>query len=436
MQLYSNKYWPEHIEPTEMQWFILSLYGVKDILLSGNAGWGKTVCMLLSASYWVGSGQQKSLLLRRKYTQANQEGGVYREAKLWWDGNWGKKMGIYHDKQAHRFEFPEGDSITFGHIQYDSDMENYYGGKYTHVYMDELTQVKQEHKDLVTSRQRIPPDLKIPTQFLGATNPGGQGHEWVKAQYELSGMQAVNTRDRMVIFGDYRRDNEFIDPDHYDEQLDSLEDAVLRKQLKNGDWDVNIDTGYFDVNCLKVVGDSELAGPVEHTLPDEFDMVVRSWDTARTKDGGDFTVGSKIGKVNDEYYILEVERFQEDPFNKERRIFETAQRDGSEVEVLVEQGISHDSVDLMEYYDRKFSSMGIYFTPIKPTSKKEIRAELSATLMGQGKVYVVQYDLLPELVDEFRSFPEGNHDDQVDSISQGINYLAEHDFALPFMYGG
>jgi phage terminase large subunit len=105
--------------------------------------------------------------------------------------------------------------------------------------IDELTKNTVEVFDEIRKRIRwpdLPPDVNMP--FLGATNPGGRGHLWVK-QYWI-------THELPRWLGKYRDQFAFIqakatdnphNPASYFEWLNSLP-PMMRRQYAEGDWDL------------------------------------------------------------------------------------------------------------------------------------------------------------------------------------------------------
>jgi intein/homing endonuclease len=86
--------------------------------------------------------------------------------------------------------------------------------------------------------------------------------------------------------------------------------------------------GLFLVNEFKVVD----------RPPQKITSTVRSWDKAGTDDSGAFTAGVKMGKMKDgSYIILDVVRGQWSAFKREQKIKQTAELDGRETKITLEQ---------------------------------------------------------------------------------------------------
>ena len=80
------------------------------------------------------------------------------------------------------FEWPNGAVLYFRHLANDADAELYQGHDYTRVYVEELTQFRRPgpvDKLKATLRSAA----GVPRAFRATCNPGGPGHNWVKARY-------------------------------------------------------------------------------------------------------------------------------------------------------------------------------------------------------------------------------------------------------------
>jgi phage terminase large subunit-like protein len=88
--------------------------------------------------------------------------------------------------------------------------------------------------------------------------------------------------------------------------------------------------GMFKVDNIKIVNEMPLPNQIEH--------IVRAWDKAGTMDGGDYTVGVKmIRLIGGRYFIADVVRGQWSSNERETIIRNTAEKDGTGVEIWQEQ---------------------------------------------------------------------------------------------------
>ena len=156
------------------------------------------------------------------------------------------------------------------------------------------------------------------------------------------------------------------------------------------------------------------------TLDRTFDAIVASWDTASAaNDNNDFSVGSVWGVKGDRYYLLYLYRDRLEYPALRRRIQEVTRRHGVG-RVLLEWADSGRNLfsDLAELDTRS------RYRVIKPKGSKEDRLAACSAVIEDGRVYLPDStDWLAPFLSEVTGFPNARHDDQVDSISQFLNYM-------------
>ena len=88
------------------------------------------------------------------------------------------------------FVWPSGAALYFRYLDRDADADAYQGHAYSRVYVEELTQFPSPlavNKLKATLRSAE----GAPCGFRATCNPGGPGHNWVKARYIDAGANAV-----------------------------------------------------------------------------------------------------------------------------------------------------------------------------------------------------------------------------------------------------
>lgn len=158
----------------------------------------------------------------------------------------------------------------------------------------------------------------------------------------------------------------------------------------------------------------------------------RSWDIASSDntlgDQRDYTVGVRMGKVSDnEYWIFDYERGQygNDVLNI---IQKTAKMDRANYHILLETGTKGGAAGLL-YNDYKEALTGYTTHQSDPTSMtKADRATPLRHAIYDGKIHVMirNENLRQTFIDEFKAFPNGKHDDIVDAVAHGFNFLKKH----------
>lgn len=79
--------------------------------------------------------------------------------------------------------FPSGAYIKTGHLKDQNAYQKYLGHEYQRILIEELTLIPDEdsYEKLISSCRSSVAELK--PQVFATTNPGGQGHGWVKARW-------------------------------------------------------------------------------------------------------------------------------------------------------------------------------------------------------------------------------------------------------------
>ena len=150
---------------------------------------------------------------------------------------------------------------------------------------------------------------------------------------------------------------------------------------------------------------------------------VRYWDKAATSGGGDWTVGVLMAEDEGRYCVEDVVRLQGSPQEVQARVRATAEADGWDVSIRMEQEPGSSGVDVIDLYARRILQ-GFDFRAEKVTGDKATRANGLAAAMEAGNVDLVRAPWNRDLVDELAEFPLGEHDDQVDAMSGAFRELS------------
>jgi predicted phage terminase large subunit-like protein len=160
-------------------------------------------------------------------------------------------------------------------------------------------------------------------------------------------------------------------------------------------------------------------------LPAAWDMVIHSWDTA-SKGGehNDPSVCTVWGIVGNQYYLLDLYRARIEYPALKRAVYSMADKWAAHT-ILIEDKASGQSLiqDL-----RNESKMPII--PVMPVADKTTRVMRISAMIESGMCFLP--DSAPWMLDlehELAVFPNGTHDDQVDSLSQFLNYIQERNHA-------
>ncbi|HEX7048643.1 MAG TPA: terminase family protein [Longimicrobiales bacterium] len=186
--------------------------------------------------------------------------------------------------------------IHLCHCQYEKDVYKYQGAEIHVLLVDELTHFTRTQYVFLRSRVRLG-GLEVPEhlrdrfpRILCASNPGGVGHNWVKAMF-------VDPAPPMQIWRAAREDGGMLrqyiparlednpsllenDPE-YETRLEGLGNPSLVRAMRNGDWNI-VSGGMFD----------DVWDPAVHVLPPFAPPA--SWRIDRSLDWGSskpFSVG-------------------------------------------------------------------------------------------------------------------------------------------------
>jgi predicted phage terminase large subunit-like protein len=144
---------------------------------------------------------------------------------------------------------------------------------------------------------------------------------------------------------------------------------------------------------------------------------VRRWDKASTAGAGDFTAGLKLAEHEGVYYVVDVRHAQNTPGQNEILIAQTAQLDGVRVKVRMEEEGGSTGKDTTDRYARVVLK-GFDFKGVRSTGDKVERAgPISAAAEAKNVKLVKGNWDMKGFLDELVSFPEGEHDDRVDTLS-------------------
>lgn len=255
----------------------------------------------------------------------------------------------------------------------------------------------------------------VPLRMRSGSNPGGVGHEWVRARFI-----DPETRQKSAVFVPAKlKDNPSLDRKAYRQGLGHLT-ATEQARLESGDWDVQDDGDVFERAWFRIVDEVPASA-----------RLVRFWDFAATavkplKTGPkdpDYTVGALVALTDQgQFYVVDVRRFRKSPFDTEAEVRQVAALDGRRVAVRIEQEPGSSGVTVVDHW-RRGVFVGYDFDGIKPTLSKEERARPVARAAQAGNVFILSAPWNREFLDEFAGFPTLPHDDQVDAVSGAFEGL-------------
>lgn len=221
-----------------------------EILYGGSAGSAKSHLMRVAAIMWcLFIPGLQVYLFRRLYDDLiknHMEGPTGFHALL---AQW---IGKYVEIVDSEIRFNNGSKIYLCHCQHEKDRFKYQGAEIHVLLIDELTHFTDVIYRFLRSRVRMPKDMKIPDEFkdqfpriLCGSNPGGVGHQWVKATW-IDPREAFEVWQTSQEEGGFLRqfipanlnDNPSIDQESYRSNLMGLGSEALVRAMLEGDWDI------------------------------------------------------------------------------------------------------------------------------------------------------------------------------------------------------
>lgn len=346
-----------------------------------------------------------ALLFRRSYPDLALPGALMSRSHEWLDCSEARWM-----EKDKTWRFPSGATITFGYMEVERHKYRYQGAQVQFVGFDELTQFSETQYTYLFSRLRKLTGSEVPLRMRGATNPGGVGHEWVRARFI-----DCHLMDERVFVPARLTDNCYLDQESYVASLGQLDHAT-RLQLLEGDWDAMPEGVMFKREWFEG----------KYVEPEHVPTMVgtcRYWDKAGTEGGtGARSAGVKVGKDKDgKWYIMDSVFGRWSALERERVIKATAEADGIVPSVWVEQEPGSGGKESAESTVRNLAGWNVHAETV--SGDKVTRARPLSAQCEAGNVFVVRGPWNHEYLWELCSFPAGLKD-QVDASSGAFNKLS------------
>lgn len=426
------------------------------VLYGGSAGSGKTSCLLLKALTHIDTPGYGAVIFRRTSPEITTEGGLWDESKKFYAG----VDGAVSREYCLDWLFPAGSAISFGHAQYEKDVENKYpGAQICFLGFDELVKFTAKQFWFLVSRNRSPCGIK--PQIAATCNPDADSWVaeliawWINQDTgypipERSGViryfyrlknemhWADTSEELMLQFPDLAEiappksftfipatvdDNQIflkIDP-HYKSNLLSLHPVEVERLLK-GNWKIKYEAGIiFNRNWFEIVNGLP---------PNKHGTVLSFWDFAATSkevatNQSFYSVRTKMTKIDNIYYILDCYWEQVGADDGDNSVLKIANQDGIHCKVRWELEGGSAGKKYESHLKRLLNRFNANGVP--PMGDKVTRALPMALEAKEGHVKLLRgawNDGFLSAVNQFSGKREPLIADIVDSADGAFNELA------------
>ena len=169
-------------------------------------------------------------------------------------------------------------------------------------------------------------------------------------------------------------------------------------------------------------------------LPEDrpFGRIIQSWDTAnKDSELSDYSVCTTWLVIGEDYYLIDVFRERLDFPELYKAAIKLRAKHQADT-ILIEDAGS--GTQLIQSLRR----VGCHVIPIKPQGNKVTRLNVRMDKIEAGHVHLPEEaPWLDDFKAEIMAFPKGKHDDQVDSLSQFLNWICKPrgltaNYAMPY----
>jgi predicted phage terminase large subunit-like protein len=421
----------------------------------GAAGAGKTFALLMEPLRHINIPNFGAVTFRRTMPQITSEGGL-------WDTSY-QLYFAYNGRPINmplRWTFPKKVKFTFHHLQYENTVHNWDGSQIPLLMFDEAQHFTEKQIFYMLTRNRS--TCGIYPYCRGTCNPdpdsfllklllqaGFVNEKTGYPIYENSGKLMWFVRIDGKLYWDRAPDKlckrfkksipksfTFIPGRLTDNKilmrLDPGYEANLKAQpeyerlrLEMGNWFARPNAGdLFKRHYWK---------PIDYDNVPSLIRAVRYWDRAATVPNDknpdpNWTVGILIGEcVYGKYYILDVIRDRIEPYDVQQLILKTAEFDGEDVEVWIEQDPGQAGKYERTSYEQAFEKVGKSVSFYEKGSGSKLSMwKPFAIEVKRGNVYVIKASWNNDFMNEMEGVTDGTqdgHDDQADASSGGFAIL-------------
>ena len=238
----------------------------QEVLYGGSAGGGKSYSLVADPVRYFDNPHASMLLVRRSTEELRELISVSKQL-------YPKAIpGIKFMERDKTWVAPSGATLWMSYLDRDDDVMRYQGQAFNWIGFDELTQWPTPYPwNFMRSRLRTTRDSGLPLYMRATSNPGGPGHQWVKKTFvdpaehnksfwatDIDSGQIITWPKGHSKEGEPLFKRKFIPATLFDNPYladDGLYEANLlslpehqRRQLLEGDWDINEGAAFPEFN--------------------------------------------------------------------------------------------------------------------------------------------------------------------------------------------
>lgn len=420
-----------------------------DIAIFGGAAFGgKTWALLVEPLRHIDNPNFGAVIFRRTYPEITMEGGMWDESNRIYS-----LLDARPNQTALSWTFPSGARISFRHMQHENDKFDYRGAQIPLIEFDQLETFSEEQFYYLISRNRSMCGVRPYVRASANPEPDSWLADflawWIDQETGLpikkrSGVLRWFIRDENRIVwadsaselvaqypGQIPKSVTFIPSRIYDNKIGMARDPrylsnllalprVYRERLLNGNWKIKASAGkVFRREWFEIVD----AVPADLIKVRYYDLAATEPPRRGTFDP-DWTRGVLMGmdRRRKIFYILGIVSVRGRPGDVEMLVRQTAQLDGVDVPIWIEQEPGASGKAIIDHYQRNVLA-GFAVRGDNVTGNKLSRADPLSAQAEAGNVKLLRGAWNREFLDEAEMFPEGLHDDQIDAASGAFSKL-------------
>ncbi len=431
------------------------------VVFGGGAGAGKSRALTMEAARHQHVPGFTAVFFRRTYGEITNPDGLWDESKKVFG-----RLGWTPREGDLEWITPAGGRVVFSHAQLDKDVEKWKSAQIALLLLDQLETFTEYQFWYLFSRNRSTSGVRPYIRATLNCEPGwladllqwwwdpksgypipardgvvrwmarvkGELH-WADTREALTERFGPKTRALSVSFIAGRlSDNAILrekDPD-YEGKLLAMP-IVEQERLLMLNFKIRPGAG-------KVLPRGKFT--LLDAMPTDVVCVVRGWDNAATKGGGDWSSAVKLGmRANGRFIILHRWRDKVDTGERDTMMMQLAQTDTAACDIAIAQEPGSSGKDIVYHTVRRFAGFNIHAYP--DTGDKLARTQPVAVQVAAGNVdvYVWNASEVELLLVQLDAFPTPKvADDDVDALTKAFKHLTrpvtepqewgEEDFSL------